>query len=142
VTREAHDYTKIYNKASSSLHSTRRYIVEWHGSAQEVLDSPLFENLDEVAALRKAFTNLKNHFQPRPVSTPEQARMASMVTKRAKHTVSRIQEYMRIQEKHIQAQAGYEAACIWKSLLPSIEFLNRRIVKCQATINLALRIGQ
>jgi len=63
-----------------------------------------------------------------------------MVTKRAKHTVSRIQEYMRIQEKHVQAKAGYEAACIWKSLVPSIEFLKRRIVKCQASINLALRI--
>lgn len=140
MTREAHDHTKIYNKASSSLHSTRRYIVEWHTAAQEVLDSPLFKGLDEVEALKKAFLNLKNHFHSKPISHAEHARMASMVTKRAKHTVSRIQEYMRIQEKHVQAKAGYEAACIWKSLVPSIEFLKRRIVKCQASINLALRI--
>lgn len=136
------NHAAIYKKASSALHSTRRYIVEWHASAQEVLESPLFEGLEEVDTLKKAFDSLKNHFQSRQIGNAEQARMAAMVTARGKHTVSKIQEYMRSHEKYVQAKAGYEATCIWTSLVPSIEFLKRRIVKCHTAINAAVRIGQ
>jgi len=123
------------------LHRTRGYVVEYHAFIHDALKNPLFENLEEVSTLKKSLDGLKKRFQSQLITNPDQARMAAATTLYGKRMTSRIQEYMRTHEKYIQVKAGSEAAFVWTSLIPSVEFLQRRIIKCHAAINTAVKVA-
>jgi len=128
---------KIYKQATLSLQRTQRYLLEWHDNIQEVLSHPHFSDLDEAAMLKSTFSEIKNRFPKAIIHNQSEARSSARKVGRAKQNITRVQEYIRSEEKFVQAKAGYEAASAWKLLQPEVENLKRRIVTCQTASNKA-----